>query len=122
MKKGVYRNPAIVILLSFITCSIYLFYWVYAVSTELKDFLGDESINPVLDILLTIFCFYPYSIYLSYIYGKKISEAKARVGLMPEDNSILYIILSVFGLFIVNQAIIQNDLNAIWDRTNNIQY
>ena len=48
------RSPGIVILLSIVTCGIYAWYWVYCVSKETKDFLGDDSINPGLEVLLSI--------------------------------------------------------------------
>lgn len=43
--------------------------------------------------------------------GKKLAEAGQRYGVAISDNSILYLVLGIFGLGIVSYALIQNDLN-----------
>lgn len=43
--------------------------------------------------------------------GKKLYEAGQKNNQNISDNSILYIILSIFGLGFVNYCIMQNDLN-----------
>lgn len=81
---------------------------------DLKIFMNDESSDPGIDLLLCIFCF-PYQLYWFYKYGKIMAEANARVGLPREDNSVLYLIMGFFGLHFVNAAIMQSNLNRIWD-------
>lgn len=111
--RGKVRGVAEVIIFSVITCGIYSLYWLYKFAEELKFFLGDESIKPGIDLLLCIVCF-PYAIYWFYKYGKLLSEAQRRAGLPAEDNSVLFIILSIFGLSIINIAIMQSSANKIW--------
>lgn len=43
--------------------------------------------------------------------GKRMYEAGKKHGIAIADNSVLYLILSIFGLGIVNYCLIQNDLN-----------
>ena len=43
--------------------------------------------------------------------AKKLHAAGQRYGKDISDNSILYIVLGLFGLGIVNYALMQNDLN-----------
>ena len=43
--------------------------------------------------------------------GKKMYEAGKIRGKDISDNSVLYLVLSLFGLAIVNYCLIQNDLN-----------
>lgn len=45
--------------------------------------------------------------------GKAMMQAQAKSGLPVNDNSVLYLILQIFGLGIVNYCLIQNDLNTI---------
>lgn len=113
MVKGASRSPAEVIIFSIITCGIYYLYWLYKFASELNGYLGDQRSSPGVDLLLCIFCF-PYQIYWFYKYGKAISEAQIRAGLPAEDNAILYVILSIFGLGIVNAAIMQSAMNKVW--------
>ncbi|WP_425447569.1 DUF4234 domain-containing protein [Dethiothermospora halolimnae] len=109
------RSVASVIIFTVITCGIYGLYWIYVTSRDLKDYLGDPEINPGLDLFLCIICF-PYTIYWAYKIGKLIVRAQRTSGIMEEDNSILYLLLSIFGLQIVAFAIMQSNLNKIWAR------
>ena len=43
--------------------------------------------------------------------GKKLYDAGVKNNVAISDNSVLYLILSLFGLGIVNYCLIQNDLN-----------
>ncbi len=111
---GTERNPAAVIVFTIITCGIYAMVWIYKFASELKEYLGNEEISPGLELFLCIICF-PYLIYWSYKYGKYINDAERMTDIQSgEDDSILYLILAVFGLFIVNMAIMQDKMNAIW--------
>ncbi len=111
--KGITRAPALVVVFSIITCGIYYLYWVYKSAEELKFYLQDNQLSPGVDLLLSIICF-PYAIYWMYKYGKVLTEAQKKAGLPAEDNSILYVILSFFGLAIVSAAIMQAEMNKIW--------
>ncbi len=39
-----------------------------------------------------------------------------KAGLKPDENSLLYLILAIFGLFIVDMAIMQSAANKIWEK------
>lgn len=84
---------------------------------ETKDFLGDDTINPGLDVLLSIVTCGIYTLYWYYKYGKCQQEMCRRAGIIETDNSILYLILAVLGLSIIAMAIMQNQQNVIWDNT-----
>jgi len=112
-EKGAIRSPGAILIFTIITCGIYGLIWAYNLSKELKIYLNKEEINPALDLLLCIIC-PPYSIYWFYKYGKIIDEAAEKAGLQPDDNALLYLILTIFGLPLVNMAIMQNSVNKIW--------
>ena len=111
------RSPAMVIVLYFITCGIYFYFWVYQVSKETKEFLGDDSINPGMEVLLSFVTCGLYTIYWYYKYGKLQLEMGRRAGMPDTDNSILYLILSVLGLGVISMAILQDQLNTIWNNS-----
>ena len=54
-----------------------------------------------------------YSFYWAYKMGEKMQKAGQRYGKPIENNSVLYLVLSLFGLGIVNYCLIQSDLNKL---------
>ncbi|MCX7714293.1 MAG: DUF4234 domain-containing protein [Clostridia bacterium] len=112
--KGEIRSPAMVIFLSIITCGIYSLYWIYKLGTELQLYLNDYSINPSMNVVLSILC-PPFWIYVLYRYCQNITEAQRRAGIMPEDNSVAVLLLCIFGLGIVAVAIMQSSINRVWE-------
>lgn len=112
---GEKRNPAAVIVFTFVTCGIYALVWIYKFARDMKVYLDREDINPGLDLLLCIICF-PFIIYWSYKYGKLLTEAQEKAALPLEDNSLLYLILAMCGLFVVVMAIMQDSVNRVWSK------
>jgi hypothetical protein len=114
MSTGEKREPVLVLLLPILTCGIYIFYWWYATSTEIKNALGREDINPGLDLLLGIITCGIYYIYLSYRNPQMLLLMQDRVGLPRNDISIISLVLNlVFAP--VTLFLIQTELNKIWD-------
>ncbi len=64
-------------------------------------------------MLFTILTCGIYSFYWAYLVGKAMMQAKAKNNLIADDNSMLYVILQIFGLGIVTYCLVQNDLNTI---------
>ncbi|MBN2557605.1 MAG: DUF4234 domain-containing protein [Clostridia bacterium] len=109
------RSVAEVIILTLVTCGIYGLYWIYAFSNDIKTYLDDETINPGLELLLCIVTCGIYTIYWMYKFGKLICTCQEKAGVQVEDNSIIYLILAVFGLGIVNFGLMQNAMNIVID-------
>ena len=116
MRLGTPRNPAIVLLLCFLTCGLYYFYLVYVISAETRDFLGETEINmePGLEVLLTLVTFGLWNIYWDYRMGKRMAQMCRMVGLPATDNAILYLVLDLLGVGIINALLEQDTLNRIW--------
>ena len=107
-----YRDIAIAIILSIVTCGIYGIFWIISLTNDankVADRPTDTSGGMV--ILLTIITCGIYGIYWNYKMGQKIYEAGQRYNKSISDNSVLYLVLSLFGLAIVNYALMQSDLN-----------
>ena len=110
---GTNRNIALCIVLSFITCGIYSLYWMYVLNEEINSLSGHENdTNGGLVLLFTIISCGIYGIYWSYKMGEKTDEIKNRLFSGSANNSsILFLILALFGLSIVNFAIMQDTIN-----------
>lgn len=109
------RNVAVAILLSIVTCGIYGIYWFVCLNDDanvLSDRPGDTSGGVA--FLLTLVTCGIYSFYWAYKMGEKLNAAKALRGMQGDPNaSILYLLLSIFGLSIVAWALMQNDINTM---------
>lgn len=107
------RNIAVCIILTIITCGIYGIVWFVSITDDMKYASGDQSLSGGMAFLLTLVTCGIYGIYWAYKMGKASAVAKANHGLQGEDNSVLYLILQIFGLGLINYCLIQNDLNNI---------
>lgn len=109
------RDIAVAIILSIVTCGIYNIYWFIKMVDDVNRAANDQSaFSGGVTWLLSFVTGGIYGCYWYYQAGKKMAYAK-QVRNMPVDNSaeILYLILAIFGLGIVNMALIQSDLNKM---------
>lgn len=105
-------DPIMVLLLSFITCGLYLIYWNIKVSEVINAVSGRE----VLSTPVAVFsgCCMPVNIYFYYIMGKEgLPNVYKRTGELNKDQSTLLILL---GLFFPMAAamIVQGDINRLY--------
>lgn len=107
------RNIVTNILLSIFTCGIYSIVWFITLTDDAGIASEDSSMSGGMAFLLTIVTCGIYGIYWNYKMGKAIYAAKEKHNLSGSDNSILYLILGIFGLGIVNYCLMQSDLNDI---------
>lgn len=106
------RNIVVYLLLTLVTCGIFGIYWLIVMLKDIATTSG-EDINPWMVILLTIITCGIYGIYYSYMMGKYMVKAGENYNVKIEDNSILYLVLTIFGFGIVTYCLVQNDLNTI---------
>lgn len=106
------RNIIVYLLLTLVTCGIFGIYWLVVMLKDIATTSG-EDINPWMVILLSIITCGIYGIYYSYQMGKFMVKAGENYNVKIEDNSILYLILTIFGFGIVAYCLVQNDLNTI---------
>ncbi len=117
------RNIATSIILTIFTCGIYGIIWFIQLTDDVRNASGDESIpSGGIAFLLTLVTCGIYGFYWAYKLGKALNVAQSRAGFsVTADNSVLYLILQIFGLGIVNYALMQNQLNMIAGGNNNGQ-
>ncbi len=58
-----------------------------------------------------------YAIYWDYKYCRKIAQMRTIVGMNPDDQSVLCLILNFLGLGVVASLIEQTHLNEVWRRS-----
>ena len=117
------RSVATVILLSFFTCGLYLFYWYFKVYEELEFITGKTPTENGygLDLLLVIITCGIWGIYVDYKISLAIFEYQKRSGLPASDTSMVAVVLDVvgyvsaYGTGIVSSAIHQDQINGLID-------
>ena len=99
------RSIALSIILSIITCGIYGLFWYAFMVDDANKVSGEyDSTSGGLTILYSLLTCGLYKIYWSYKVGKQLYNAGSNCGKDISDNSILYLILSLFGLSIISDA------------------
>jgi uncharacterized protein DUF4234 len=107
------REPVTILLLSLVTCGVYYLIWKYQTTEELRQASGDNSINPGLDLALTVLLCGIWGIYTDYRNAKKVFELAQRSGMQRSDQSTIVLILDLFGLAIATPFILQGEFNAL---------
>ena len=108
------RSIALCIVYSIITLGIYMFYWIYKINEESAKLTDEpEIINGGMLILLTIVTCSIYWIYWSYKIGERFDRLRQKNGEMPGNLSVIYLILTIFGLGIITSALMQSEENKV---------
>lgn len=109
------KSPFLVLLLSLLTCGIYTYFWYADVTTKRNDYLGENEQSPGMVVLLSTITCGIYTIYWCYVVGKRLVQMQEKAGLRSRDDSLLYVLLILFGLGFFPVILIQNELNKVWD-------
>jgi hypothetical protein len=107
------REPLTVLLLSLFTCGIYGLVWRYQTTEELRQATGDPSINPALDVALTLLLCGVWGVYCDYRNAKKAFELSQAAGLQRSDQSTIVLVLDIFGVFVASKFVLQGEYNAL---------
>jgi hypothetical protein len=107
--KGEVKNPVTVWLLGLLCFPVGL-YQFFIWFTELKNYLGRDDLNPVIEMVLLFLCM-PFAIFRL---GGYVQEAQIRAGMPTADNQgimfIVYMMLCGYGY-----SVIQGEMNRIWE-------
>ena len=106
-------NIVTCIILSLVTCGIYGIIWFINMVNDVNTVCQDDKSNQsgVTVFLLTLVTCGIYGMYWFFTAGKRMNAAGTKYGLEISDNSIMYLVLMLFGLGIVNYCLLQSDLN-----------
>jgi len=112
---GKYRTGLSVILLSIVTCGIYLFYWYYQTMEDINKVSNEFRINSTALIIGSIFCS-PIMFVIDYKVDEELARIFEKEGLFYEKKFILWLLLSLFcgigGLVAICH--ITRALNTLW--------
>ncbi len=105
------KNLALCIILSIVTCGIYMYYWIVCLTDDTNEIAGEpEDTSGVIALVLTIVTCGIYGLYWAYKRGEKIDKAHQLNGQAASNGGVLYLILYIFG-GIIALALIQNEVN-----------
>lgn len=109
------RGIGLSIVLTIITCGLYGIYWFIKITDEANYLSRENETSGGIAFLLTIVTCGIYKLFWNYKMGKTMLKAQENAGMYSSDNSVLYLILSLFGLDIISYCIIQSEINKIVD-------
>lgn len=103
------RNIALCVIFSILTCGLYGLYWIVPCTDEMDLVVQtDYHTSGILAVVFSLLTCGIYGIYWAYKMGEKLNAAQ---GNQSGSNHILFLILSIFGLNIVNLCLLQNEIN-----------
>lgn len=106
------RNIAVCIILSLVTCGIYSIYWFIVLTDDIIAASEENFQSGAVCFLLTLVTCGIFGFFWAYKMGQLLQGAKLNRGLPANsDMSVAYLLLQIFGLNIVNLALMQNDIN-----------
>ncbi len=106
------RNIALVIVLGIVTCSIYLFYWLYVTADALEQ-QGQAGGQSAMIILILSIVICPVGFLLFGMSANdNLNNIKAQKGIEQADNKVLYIVLGIL-IPIVLVCLVQNEINKL---------
>jgi hypothetical protein len=105
-------DPVVVLILSFLTCGLYLIYWNLKAAEVLNAVAEKEVISQPIAIFAG--CCYPVNGYLFYLAGKDgLPAVYRRVGLPVKDDSVLLLVLGlIFPM--ITAMIVQGEINKLY--------
>ena len=105
-------DPIVVLLLSFITCGLYLIYW----NIKIAEVVNAVSNREVISTPIAVFsgCCLPVNLYFYYVLGKEgLPNVYRLTKELEKDQSTLLIILGLFFPFAA-AMIVQGDINRLY--------
>lgn len=115
------ENIALSVILSIITCGIYGIVWLVKIVENVHKLHGNENESVVSEVLLILFIPF-YISYWMYKNGIQMYEDSLKCGGNIRNNSVIYTILALFGLGIIDYALIQKDFNEFEVGKNTFDY
>lgn len=103
------RSIPLALILSFVTCGIYAFYWEIKMTDEVNALLGkSNATSGLMAAIYTLITCGIYGIYWLYKMGENVEVLKGKT---DSNTGILYLIMGLFGLGIIPFALIQDTIN-----------
>ncbi len=116
------RNIVLAVVLTFVTFGIYGLYWLYKMTNEMHELLGRQNTAAggwvIFYSLITCGI---YGFYWCYKMGEAVSEVTEKHGMRSRTNeSLIYLLLSLFGLGIICSCLLQDRINDFVELENSM--
>lgn len=105
------RSIGVCVLLNIITCGLYGWYWMVAVTNDVNRVTNRQGTSGGMALLLSIITCGIYGIYWAWTIGDALDTSRAQNGVPSGNFPVCLAILNAMGLSIVTMALIQNELN-----------
>ena len=106
------NDPIVVLILSLVTCGLYLIYWNIKIAQVMNAVNEKETISQAIAIFSG--CCLPINIYFYYLIGKDcMPNLYKKIGEDPKDQSVLLLILG-FIFPMVAAFIVQGEVNKLY--------
>jgi len=92
------RSSIVVVLLSIVTCGVYWFYWMYAITVEIRDATGDDTLNPGMDLLLNIITCSLWGLYTEYRHVQRVHAVLVHYDPYHKDQGQTIMILNIVAI------------------------
>jgi hypothetical protein len=107
-------DVAMGIILSVVTCGCYNIYWNYRQMQAMNALLGRHEFDFLKWFLLSLITCGLYHIYYEYKMGSDLQTWLDQNGVVVSPNlGIVGLVLSIFGLTVIADAVYQNELNKL---------
>jgi len=107
-------GPVVVLILSIITCGLYLIYWNIEASRVLNAVAGREAVS--MPIAIFAGCCTPVHLYFYYVVSRDALPALYdRIGQPQKDQAILLMLLGFF-FPMVAAMIVQGEINKLYEK------
>lgn len=108
------RKIVTCIILSIVTCGIYGLVWFFNMVNDLNTAApSPDDKTPGTVLLLSIVTCGIYGMIWIYKAGEKVDRIRTQNGEAPSSSAVTYLLLSLFGLSIVAECLIQTELNKV---------
>jgi len=114
------REIVTCVLLSLVTCGIYSIVWFIGLTDDVARLSEDNELSGGKAFLFTLLTCGIYGFYWAYKIGKDIQIAEEKRNITAsDDNSVLYLVLQLFGLSIVVYCLAQSEVNRMAEPVQN---
>lgn len=114
------RNPILVVALTFVTFTVYAYYWLYKTTDELKEESGRDDLSPILDVVLAALTLGLWGLWAAYRNARISHELLEDLGEKHTDRSLAVALFGAASFFsgwawLVSMALLQDDFNRLAD-------
>lgn len=112
------RNPILVVALTFVTFTVYAYYWLYKTTDELKEESGRDDLSPILDVVLAVLTLGLWGLWAAYRNARITHELLEEHGEKHTDRSLAVAAFGAASFFsgwawLISMALLQDDFNRL---------